>query len=54
MRCDDKITASSPSSGSKDHEILGADDKQALEAHALTHDTGSVSVMPQGRGGFPL
>lgn len=53
MRCDDKITASSPSSDSEDHEFLGADDERALEAHTSTHDVGSASEMPQGRGGVP-
>ena len=52
-RHEDKITASSSSSDANDHESLGANKKQELEAHASTHDAGLSSAMLQRRGGVP-
>jgi hypothetical protein len=44
---EDMITSSSSNSDVDDHELLRANREQTPEAHALTHDVGSLSVMPQ-------
>jgi hypothetical protein len=49
-RWEDIIAASSSRSDVDDHESLGADQEQALEAHTSTHDEGLSSVMPQHQG----
>jgi len=41
------ITSNSSSSDADDHELLRANREQTPEAHALTHDAGSLSAMPQ-------
>jgi hypothetical protein len=38
--CKDKIIVSSSSSNADNYKSFGADQEQALEAQALTHDTG--------------
>jgi len=44
---EDMITSSSSNSDVDDHELLRANREQTPEAHALTHDAGSLSAMPQ-------
>jgi hypothetical protein len=50
-RLTNRITTSSSSSASNDHESLGADQEQAPETHASTHNAGSSSAMPPHQGG---
>ena len=52
-RHEDKITASSSSNDTDDHKSLGADQEQTPKLQALTHDSGSSSVMTQHQGGVP-
>ena len=47
----DMIAVGSSSSNANDHESLGADQEHSFEAHALTHDAGLSSAMPQHQGG---
>jgi hypothetical protein len=49
-RHEDKITASSSSNDTDDHKSLGADQEQTPKLQALTHDSGSSSVMTQHQG----
>ena len=51
--CEYRIAASSSSSDNDKHELWGADQEEAPEAHALTHDTASSSAMQQRRRGVP-
>ena len=52
-RCEDMITTSSSNSDNDNHESLGADQKETLEAQASIHNVASSSVMPQRGGGVP-
>jgi hypothetical protein len=47
------IVASSSSSASDDHELLGASQEHALETLTATLDAGSSSVMSPRKRGFP-
>jgi hypothetical protein len=45
------MTANSSNIDNDDHELLGADQEEAHQAHASTHDAVYSSAMPQCRGG---
>jgi len=47
-------TTNSSSNNADDHELLGANQEQILEAHASTHDASSSIALPQCRGGVLL
>jgi hypothetical protein len=51
-RWEDRIAASSSSSDADNHESLGTEQEQSLEAHISTHDEGLSSAMPQHQGGL--
>jgi len=46
-----RITASSSSSDDNNNVSLGADQKEAPEAHASTHNVVSSTAMPQRKAG---
>jgi hypothetical protein len=49
--CEHRIIANSSSIDNDNQESLGADQEDALEAHASTHDIASSSAIPQHREG---
>jgi len=50
-RHEHKIITSSSSNNDNNNVSLGANQEEAYEAHALTHDAVSSSAVPQHRGG---
>jgi len=53
-RYEHKIITNSFNSHNNNHESLGADQEEAFEAHALTHNVASSTVMSQHRVGDPF